>query len=80
MSDLLKGKQMANGEKCNRPSKTWSLSDQCTAEEYARAHGYTKADGACPAAHLPTGPPPTERVTTLPPQGNLTRTRLSTTP
>ena len=57
VSDLLKGNQMANGEKCNRPSKTWSLSDQCTAEGYAREHGYTKADGACPArppAHRPT--------------------------
>ena len=43
ISDNLKGNVMPNGNKCNKPSKTWTASDQSTAEDYARKHGYTKA-------------------------------------
>jgi hypothetical protein len=39
ISDHLTGNIMPNGNKCNQPSKTWTASDQSTAEDYALKHG-----------------------------------------
>ena len=78
--DDLKGTTMPSGEKCNKPSKTWVVSQQLYAEEYSRVHGYTKPDGAhrmprpqsCPRRNRPPQQPATS-------QAKKTRMRSSTT-
>ena len=52
VDDSLTGSKMPDGTSCNKPSKTWTRSDQATAEYYAREHGYTMGSAeAAPVQH-----------------------------